>query len=107
MLPFPALTIPETMAAGPGPGNTDLRVLASFANARMADHMQADVLRGMIECKHMLRAVWGTQNIHMFGVPGPGWSGLDLMLNAVLPGDRVVAFANGTFSGIDALTVRL
>ncbi|MFZ1470538.1 MAG: aminotransferase [Paracoccaceae bacterium] len=104
---FPPLTIPETLAAGPGPGNTDARVLASFANAGLADHMQADVLRGMIECKHMLRRVWGTDNIHTFGVAGTGWSGLDCLFSAILPGDTVVAFVNGTFSGIDALTVRM
>lgn len=104
---FPALEIPETLAAGPGPGNTDARVLAAFANAGLADHMQADVLRGMIECKQMLRSVWGTRNIYTYGVGGTGFSGLDVMLNAILPGDSVVAFTNGTFSGIDCLTIRL
>ncbi len=104
---YPELSIPQTLAAGPGPGNTDPRVLAAFANAGLADHMQADVLRGMIECKHMLRAIWGTRNVYTYGVAGTGWSGLDVMLNAVLPGDTVVAFANGTFSGIDALTIRM
>ncbi|MGL4234537.1 aminotransferase [Tabrizicola sp.] len=104
---FPQLSIPETLAAGPGPGNTDARVLASFANAGLADHMQADVLRGMVEAKHMLRKVWGTRNVHTFGVAGTGWSGLDCLFSAILPGDTVVAFANGTFSGIDALTVRM
>ena len=104
---FPALTIPETLAAGPGPGNTDARVLAAFAGAGVADHMQADVLRGMIECKHMLRTLWGTKNIHTYGVGGTGFSGLDCMLNAILPGDTVVAFTNGTFSGIDCLTIRM
>lgn len=104
---FPRLEIPETLAAGPGPGNTDARVLASFANAGLADHMQADVLRGMVECKLMLREVWGTKNVHTFGVAGTGWSGLDCLFSAILPGDTVVAFVNGTFSGIDALTVRM
>jgi alanine-glyoxylate transaminase/serine-glyoxylate transaminase/serine-pyruvate transaminase len=104
---FPALTIPDTLAAGPGPGNTDARVLAAFARAGVADHMQADVLRGLIECKHMLRDLWGTQNVHTFGVGGSGWSGLDCMMNAILPGDSVVAFVNGTFSGIDGLTIRM
>lgn len=103
---FPQLTIPETLAAGPGPGNTDARVLAAFAQAGIADHMQADVLRGMIECKHMLRKVWGTKNTYTFGVAGTGWSGLDALFSAILPGDTVVCFVNGTFSGIDALTVR-
>lgn len=102
-----ALTIPETLAAGPGPGNTDARVLAAFANAGLADHMQADVLRGMIECKLMLREIWGTKNVHTFGVAGTGWSGLDCLFSAIGPGDKVVAFVNGTFSGIDALTVRM
>ncbi|MGX9356194.1 aminotransferase [Roseobacteraceae bacterium S113] len=104
---FPQLEIPETLAAGPGPGNTDARVLARFASAGVADHMQADVLRGMVECKHMLRQVWGTENTYTFGVAGTGWSALDMMLAAIKPGDKVVAFANGTFSGIDALTIRI
>ena len=104
---FPTLEIPETLAAGPGPGNTDARVLQRFAAAGVADHMQPDVLRGMVECKHMLRQVWGTENTYTFGVAGTGWSGLDVMFSAVLPGDKVVAFNNGTFSGIDSLTLRL
>jgi aspartate aminotransferase-like enzyme len=104
---FPPLEIPETLAAGPGPGNTDPRVLQRFANSGLADHMQADVLRGMIECKHMLRQLWGTSNTYTFGVGGTGFSGLDCMLSAILPGDRVVVFVNGTFSGIDALTIRM
>ena len=104
---FPRLEIPQTLAAGPGPGNTDARVLASFANAGLADHMHGDVLRGMIEYKLMLRQIWSTQNVHTFGVAGTGWSGLDCLFSAILPGDTVVAFVNGTFSGIDALTVRM
>ncbi|WP_114286129.1 aminotransferase class V-fold PLP-dependent enzyme [Candidatus Halocynthiibacter alkanivorans] len=104
---FPPLEIPETLAAGPGPGNTDPRVLQRFANSGLADHMQADVLRGMIECKQMLRQLWGTSNTYTFGVGGTGFSGLDCMLSAILPGDSVVVFVNGTFSGIDALTIRM
>ena len=105
--PFPQLDIPNTIAAGPGPGNTDARVLARYAGAGLADHMHPDVLRGMAECKVMLREVMGTQNIHTFGVAGTGWSGLDTMFSAVMPGDKVVMFVNGTFSGIDGLTVRM
>lgn len=104
---FPQLVIPNTLAAGPGPGNTDARVLQAYAGAGIADHMQPDVLRGMIECKHMLRTFMGTANVHTFGVAGTGWSGLDCMMSAVMPGDTVVVFSNGTFSGIDALTLRM
>ncbi|MBO9475496.1 alanine--glyoxylate aminotransferase family protein [Shimia sp. R10_1] len=104
---FSKLVIPATIAAGPGPGNTDTRVLEAFAGAGIADHMHGDVLRGMIECKHMLRQIWGTENTHTFGVAGTGWSGLDVMFSAVMPGDKVVVFVNGTFSGIDGLTVRM
>jgi alanine-glyoxylate transaminase/serine-glyoxylate transaminase/serine-pyruvate transaminase len=104
---FPTLVIPHTLAAGPGPGNTDPRVLQAFANAGVADHMQADVIRGMIECKHMLRTAWGTKNIHTYGVGGTGFSGLDCMLSMILPGDKVVVFSNGTFSGLDAKTIRM
>ena len=48
---FEKLTIPNTLAAGPGPGNTDPRVLEQFSKAGLADHMHPDVLRGMKECK--------------------------------------------------------
>lgn len=105
--PYAKLIIPNTLAAGPGPGNTDARVLSAYAGAGIADHMHPDVLRGMIECKLMLRQLMGTGNVHTFGVAGTGWSGLDCMMSAVMPGDTVVAFANGTFSGIDALTLRM
>jgi len=105
--PFAQLEIPETIAAGPGPGNTDARVLARYAGAGLADHMHPDVLRGMVECKEMLREVMGTKNTYTFGVAGTGWSGLDMMFAAVMPGDKVVMFVNGTFSGIDGLTVRM
>lgn len=59
----PQLDIPETLAAGPGPGNTDPRVLERFAKTGVADHMQKDVLRGMLEAKEMLRELWGTKNV--------------------------------------------
>jgi len=61
----------------------------------------------MVECKHMLRQAWGTDDTYTFGVAGTGWSALDMMFAAIKPGDKVVAFANGTFSGIDALTIRI
>ncbi len=104
---FPQLEIPETLAAGPGPGNTDPRVLARFAAAGVADHMQADVVRGMKEAKIMLREVFGTSNAYTFGVCGTGWDGLDCAFSPILPGDTVVAFVNGTFSGIDDFNIRL
>ncbi len=104
---YPALEIPHTLAAGPGPGNTDARVLAALANAGVADHMQADVTRGMREAKFMLREVFGTKNVHTFAVGGTGFSGLDCAFAPILPGDSVVVFVNGTFSGIDDLTIRM
>jgi alanine-glyoxylate transaminase/serine-glyoxylate transaminase/serine-pyruvate transaminase len=104
---FPQLEIPATLAAGPGPGNTDPRVLERFTKTGVADHMQKDVVRGMLEAKEMLRALWGTKNVYTYGVAGTGFSGLDCVLSLIMPGDRVVAFPNGTFSGIDSLTIRL
>ncbi|MGK2923385.1 MAG: aminotransferase [Methyloceanibacter sp.] len=101
------LEIPETLAAGPGPGNTDPRVLDRFAKSGVADHMQKDVLRGMMEAKAMLRELWGTKNVYTYGVAGTGFSGLDCVLSLILPGDKVVTFPNGTFSGIDSLTIRM
>lgn len=104
---FPTLVIPDTLAAGPGPGNTDPRVLASFAGSGCADHMHADVTRGMIEIKFMLRDLFGTKNTYTYGVAGTGFCGLDTMLNVIQPGDSIVAFNNGTFSGIDCQTIRM
>ena len=104
---FPQLEIPETLAAGPGPGNTDQRVLERFAAAGCADHMQADVVRGMKEAKHMLRQVFGTKNAYTYAVCGTGWSALDTAFTPILPGDTVVSFVNGTFSGIDDLNIRM
>ena len=104
---FPKLEIPQTLAAGPGPGNTDPRVLEAYASAGCADHMQADVVRGMKEAKLMLREVFGTSNVHTFAVCGTGWDGLDCAFSPVLPGDTVVTFVNGTFSGIDDFNLRL
>jgi alanine-glyoxylate transaminase/serine-glyoxylate transaminase/serine-pyruvate transaminase len=104
---YPALEIPQTLAAGPGPGNTDPRVLERFAKTGVADHMHKDVLRGMVEAKEMLREVFGTKNTYTYGVGGTGFSGLDCVLSMILPGDTVVAFVNGTFSGIDGLTIRM
>jgi len=104
---FPQLEIPHTLAAGPGPGNTDPRVLERFAAAGVADHMQADVVRGMKEAKLMLREVFGTRNVHTFAVCGTGWDGLDCAFSPILPGDSVVSFVNGTFSGLDDFNIRL
>lgn len=104
---FPALEIPNTLAAGPGPGNTDPRVLERLCKTGVADHMQADVVRGMIEAKQMLREAWGTKNTYTYGVAGTGFSGLDCVFSLILPGDKVVAFINGTFSGIDGQAIRM
>ena len=104
---FPMLVIPDTLAAGPGPGNTDPRVLERLYLTGVADHMQKDVTRGMMEAKEMLREVFGTKNVHTFGVAGTGFSGLDCILSMIHPGDSVVVFVNGTFSGIDGLTIRM
>ena len=68
MTTYPPLQIPETLAAGPGPGNTDPRVLERFAKTGLADHMHKDVLRGMIEGKEMLRELWGTKNVYTASV---------------------------------------
>ena len=104
---FPMLVIPDTVAAGPGPGNTDPRVLERLYLTGVADHMQKDVIRGMMEAKAMLREVFETKNVHTFGVAGTGFSGLDCIISMIHPGESVVVFVNGTFSGIDGLTIRM
>jgi len=107
MEPYPILEIPSTLAAGPGPGNTDPRVLNRLCQTGVSDHMQSDVIRGMSEAREMLRIVFGTQNTYTYGVGGTGFSGLDCVLSMILPGDEVVVFVNGTFSSLDGLTIRM
>lgn len=104
---FEKLVIPDTLADGPGPGNIDLRVLAAFNNAGAADHMQADVMRGMVESKKMLREVFGIKNVYTYGVGGTDFSGMDCAISSILSGDKVVAFVNGTFSGINGLSIHM
>ena len=69
--------------------------------------MHADVLRGMIECKKCCVMFGAPVTSILFGVAGTGWSGLDMMFSGVQPGDKVVMFVNGTFSGIDGLSARM
>ena len=104
---YPALEIPDTLVVGPSPNHINPHVLEKLQTVDDANHMQQDVLRGMVEAKHMLREVFGTQNIHTFGVGGSGFSGLDCMLSLVLPGDKIVVFVNGMFSDLDSLTIRM
>jgi len=82
-------------------------VLERFAKTGVADHMQKDVVRGKLEAQALLRDLWGTKNVYTYGVAGTGFSGLDCALSLILPGDKVVTFPNGTFSGIDTLTIRM
>jgi len=81
---FEKLVIPDTLAAGPGPGNTDPRVFEAFNTAGVADHMQAYVLRGMVESKKMLCEVFGTKNTYTYGVGSTDFSGLDCALPPIL-----------------------
>ena len=105
MTTYPPLEIPETLAAGPGPGNTDPE--CSNASQRRAWPTTCRRTFCAIEAKEMLRELWGTKNVYTYGVGGTGFSGLDCVLSMILPGDKVVVFTNGTFSAIDGLTIRM
>lgn len=91
---FDALKIPNTISTDPRLDDKDPKILT-------------DVTRGMREAKLMLREVFGTQNVHTFGVSGTEFSGIDCMLSAILSSDKVVVFVNGTFSSLDGLTIRM
>ncbi len=51
---FPMLVFPDTLAAFPGPGNTDPQVLYSLclAGTNHHLHMQKGVIRGIVEWKN-------------------------------------------------------
>jgi hypothetical protein len=50
-------------------------VLERFAKTGVADHMQQDVLRGMIEAKEMLRELWGTKMSTLMASPARASAG--------------------------------
>jgi hypothetical protein len=104
---FPRSASPRPWPPVRGPATPMRACWQAFAQAGLADHMQADVLRGMVECKQMLRQVWGTKNTYTFGVAGTGWSGSGRAVERHPAGRHGRGFVNGTFSGIDALTVRM
>ena len=81
-------------------------MLERFAKTGVADHMQKDVLRGMLEAKEMLRELWVPRTSIPMASPARG-SRYSTASSLILPGDKVVALPNGTFSGIHTLTIRM
>ena len=41
---YPKLEIPQKIAAGPRPGNKDIRIFAAFSNVGLSNHMITDII---------------------------------------------------------------
>jgi alanine-glyoxylate transaminase/serine-glyoxylate transaminase/serine-pyruvate transaminase len=100
-----AVTIPATIdppvrtLLGPGPSDTDPRVLAALAKPTVG-HLDPYYLRVMDELQAMLREVFRTQNRMTMAISGTGSAGQEAAVaNLVEPGDRVLACVNGVFGG--------
>jgi alanine-glyoxylate transaminase/serine-glyoxylate transaminase/serine-pyruvate transaminase len=99
------VTIPATIdppvrtLLGPGPSDTDPRVLAALAKPTVG-HLDPYYLRVMDELQAMLREVFRTQNRMTMAISGTGSAGQEAAVaNLVEPGDRVLACVNGVFGG--------
>jgi alanine-glyoxylate transaminase/serine-glyoxylate transaminase/serine-pyruvate transaminase len=99
------VTIPATIdppvrtLLGPGPSDTDPRVLAALAKPTVG-HLDPYYLRVMDELQAMLREVFRTQNRMTMAISGTGSAGQEAAVaNLVEPGDRMLVCVNGVFGG--------
>jgi alanine-glyoxylate transaminase/serine-glyoxylate transaminase/serine-pyruvate transaminase len=90
---------PQRTLLGPGPSDTDPRVLAALAQPTVG-HLDPYYLRVMDELQAMLREVFRTQNRMTMAISGTGSAGQEATVaNLVEPGDRVLVCVNGVFGG--------
>lgn len=97
---------PERLLLGPGPTNTDPRVLAATAQPTIG-HLDPAFQGLMEEIKDQLRATFQTQNRMTMPVSAPGSLAMEMALvNLLEPGDKAIIAQNGVFGGRMADIVR-
>ncbi|MGE5579326.1 MAG: pyridoxal-phosphate-dependent aminotransferase family protein [Bacillota bacterium] len=82
---------------GPGPSNTDPRVLRAMSEPTLG-HLDPDFVAIMDETTELLRYVFNTKNRLTIPISGTGSAGMEAALvNSVEPGDKAIICTCGVF----------
>ena len=96
------LILPHRILLGPGPSDTDPRVLKAMVTPIVGQFDPA-FTKVMEETMELLRYAFQTDNRWSFPVSGTGRSGLEaLLINIIEPGDRVLVPIVGKFGHLTA-----
>ncbi len=88
---------PQRLLFGPGPSQVHPRVYQALAQP-IVGHLDAYFFEISANIQRMLRNVFGTKNELTFVISATGSGGMETAIsNFVLPGMKVVSFANGFF----------
>ncbi len=94
---FEQLELPPRLLLGPGPANSDPRVLSALGMPCIG-HLDPKYLEIMAEVKDLLRYAWQTANPFTISVSGTGSAAMEASLaNTVEPDDVVLIGINGYF----------
>jgi len=94
---LPELNPPVRLLMGPGPSNTDPRILRAMATP-VIGHLDPAFLQIMDETMAWLRQVYQTKNHHTVPISATGSAGVETMLvNLLEPGDDVIVGIIGYF----------
>lgn len=87
----------QKLLLGPGPSNTDPRVLRALSQPTLG-HLDPDFVAIMDQTTELLRYVFNTKNKLTIPVSGTGSAGMEAALaNTIEPGDKVIVCAAGVF----------
>lgn len=82
---------------GPGPSNSDPRVLRALAEPTLG-HLDPDFVKIMDETTELLRYVFNTKNRLTVPISGTGSAGMEAALfNSIEPGDKIIVCVAGVF----------
>ncbi len=90
---------PERLLLGPGPTNTDPRILKALAEPTVG-HLDPWFQQLMEDIKAKLRALMKTQNAMTMPVSAPASLAMEMgLINLLEPGDKAIIAQNGVFGG--------
>lgn len=94
---IPPANPPRRLLLGPGPSQTDPRVLAALSLPPLG-HLDPRLLELMAQEQELLRFVFRTRNEWTFALSGTGTSAMEAVLvNLIAPGDAVLCAVAGYF----------
>ncbi len=87
----------QKLLMGPGPSNTDPRVLRAISQPTLG-HLDPDFVSIMDQTTELLRFVFDTKNRLTIPVSGTGSAGMEAaLMNTIEPGDKVIVCVAGVF----------